>query len=55
MTLSWGICFVFFGMMVYSEAFLPENIKESIEHLNNHYVRKVSPITMKCFQRGAVS
>ncbi|GAA6097233.1 interferon gamma 1 isoform X1 [Tachysurus ichikawai] len=40
MTLSWRICFVFFGMMVYSEAFLPENIKESIEHLNNHYVRK---------------
>ncbi|KAK3518114.1 hypothetical protein QTP70_033211 [Hemibagrus guttatus] len=40
MTLSWGICFVFFGMMVYSEAFLPENIKDSIDHLNTHYVRK---------------
>ncbi|TSK13260.1 Interferon gamma [Bagarius yarrelli] len=27
-------------MMACSEAFLPENIKKSIEHLNNHYVRK---------------
>ncbi|KAF4079720.1 hypothetical protein AMELA_G00181510 [Ameiurus melas] len=40
MTLFWRICFVFFGMMAYSEAFLPKNIKESIDHLNNHYVRK---------------
>ncbi|NP_001187263.1 interferon gamma 1 isoform 2 precursor [Ictalurus punctatus] len=37
MTLFWRICFVFFGMMAYSEAFLPKNIKESIDHLNNHY------------------
>ncbi|XP_026779391.1 interferon gamma 1 isoform X2 [Pangasianodon hypophthalmus] len=37
MTLFWRICIVFFGMMAYSEAFLPENIKESIDHLNNHY------------------
>ncbi|XP_053506415.1 interferon gamma 1 isoform X2 [Ictalurus furcatus] len=37
MTLFWRICFVFFGMMAYSEASLPKNIKESIDHLNNHY------------------
>ncbi|XP_027007471.2 interferon gamma 1 isoform X2 [Tachysurus fulvidraco] len=37
MTLSWRTYFVLFGMMVCSEAFLPENIKESFEHLNNHY------------------
>ncbi|XP_060759644.1 interferon gamma 1 [Neoarius graeffei] len=40
MTLSWRICFVLFGMMAYSEANLPENIKKSIEHLQNHYVQK---------------
>ncbi|KAF7693951.1 interferon gamma 1 isoform X1 [Silurus meridionalis] len=40
MTLYWRICIVFFGMIAYSVAFLPKNIKESIDHLNNHYVRK---------------
>ncbi|KAM9467944.1 interferon gamma isoform 2-T2 [Clarias gariepinus] len=37
MTFFWRICFVLFGMMSYSEAFLPENIKTSYDHLIKHY------------------